>query len=192
MRLSKSLLVVLLLPQVGCSWLFSQPPPADYGRDRHAGCSTNPVPPVLDTLFTVTNLTSALIVATDNEAQNKGAAVGLGLSLATLWMVSAVYGYKSINECEQALAYWSGGRSFSRRRSRPPAASTATPVWGPDGKLEMPRTERARTEAEEEEEEARAVEYARAATLGRAAGRAALMAAKSAGQTAALPDAGSP
>ena len=88
----------------GCSWLFTQPLPKRYLTFDVPPCSTNPVPPVLDTLLALTNTASVVYVAGKDDAANKGAAVPLGVSVAALWALSAVYGYRHINECSDAHA----------------------------------------------------------------------------------------
>jgi hypothetical protein len=107
-----------LLTQPGCSWLFTTPPPKDFDRHTYLECTTNRVPPVLDTIFTITNVASAIYVAGQENVQNKGSAVGLGLSVATLWMLSAVYGYSGTSACEEAQASY-GGRGAYRPLPRP-------------------------------------------------------------------------
>ena len=111
-------LIVLSTMAGGCSWLFTQPLPERYSTYDIPPCSTNPLPPVLDTLFAVTNTASAIYVAGQDNVSNKGTAVSLGLSVAMLWTFSAVYGYRHISECEDAHAgRWTG--SAAARRARP-------------------------------------------------------------------------
>jgi hypothetical protein len=78
------------------------------------------VAPVLDTLFVGTNLASVLYVAGQDNATNKGQAIGLGLSVASLWLASAVYGYTKTSEC----AAWVEENRYvpppPRRRMAPP------------------------------------------------------------------------
>jgi hypothetical protein len=136
---SNDLLVLLLLIGLsamggGCSWLFTQPLPARYdARYDIPPCSTNRAPPVLDTLFALTNLASAVYVAGQSNVTNKDSAVSLGLSVATLWTLSAVYGYRHTSECEEAHAGpWTGytpgnmpGPRLYRRPVPRPAETTA-------------------------------------------------------------------
>src|SRR6478736_1113067 len=94
-RVSRSvayfLLVLAFTP--GCSWLFVQPPPKNYDGRGQLACTTNMAPPVLDTIFTVTNIGSTLYVAGQDNVQDQGSRVALGLTVAGLWLASAIYGY---------------------------------------------------------------------------------------------------
>jgi hypothetical protein len=93
--------LVALLSTSGCSWIFVQPLPPDHGYD-YQPCTSSRVAPVVDTIFTLTNLASALYVASENNVTNKGTAVTLGLGVGLLWALSAGYGYSHTAECEEA------------------------------------------------------------------------------------------
>jgi hypothetical protein len=88
----------------GCSYLSVQAIPAAFDRRSAIHCTTNRAAPVIDTLFTATNLASTVYVATQDQGPHTGAAVGLGLAAAGLWMSSAIYGYQKTSECEALLA----------------------------------------------------------------------------------------
>ena len=102
-----ALLMAMLLPMSGslsgCSWIFVQPLPPRYERADSIACTTNRAAPVVDTILTVTNVTSAVYVAGENNVANKGAAVSLGLLVGAMWFSSAIYGYTKTSECEAAL-----------------------------------------------------------------------------------------
>jgi hypothetical protein len=131
------LVVALALAAVattsGCSWIFVQPLREERGRGDYIDCTTNRAAPVLDTIFTLTNIASAIYVASENNVTNKGTAVTLGLSVAALWALSAGYGYSHTSECEEAME--GSGRSYyppPRVRPRPqyyppPPPPTAAP-----------------------------------------------------------------
>jgi hypothetical protein len=91
-----------LLP--GCSWLFIQPLQDDRNPGEPYTCTTNRAAPVIDTLLAASNVASAAYVANQDNAANKGTAVMAGLSVATLWAVSAGYGYFKTAECEEAIS----------------------------------------------------------------------------------------
>ena len=124
-----AVLLASLTATSGCSWLFVQPPPKGYDGRGPVQCTTSRVAPVFDTIFTGTNVVSAIYVAGQENAQNKQAAVGLGLSVAALWMASAIYGYSNTSECEQAMD-GGGGYSYPPPRRAPPARRAA-PVAPP-------------------------------------------------------------
>ena len=110
----------------GCSWLFTQPLPEQYSTYDVPPCSTNVLPPVLDTLFALTNTASAIYVAGQDNVTNKSNAVALGLSVATLWTLSAIYGYRHTSECSDAHA----GR-ITRYRPAQRARPAGPPVYYP-------------------------------------------------------------
>jgi hypothetical protein len=74
----------------GCSYLFVQPPPEHPERADRITCTTNRAAPVIDTIFMTTNLASAVYVAGQDNVKNQGEAMVLGLTVATLWMSSAI------------------------------------------------------------------------------------------------------
>jgi hypothetical protein len=106
----------------GCSWIFVQPLPLRYERGDRTDCTTNRAAPVLDTIFTLTNLASAVYVAGKDNIANKGPAVTLGLLVGALWFSSAIYGYSKTSECEAALADDESAYTRPRMRLRPPPA----------------------------------------------------------------------
>src|SRR5436190_7548966 len=99
------LLAVALAATSGCSWLFVQPLPADHSPYQRATCTTNRTAPVLDTIFTITNLAAVIYVLGQDHIDNKGSRVGFGLSVASLWGMSAGYGYSKTSECEEVANY---------------------------------------------------------------------------------------
>jgi hypothetical protein len=86
----------------GCSWLFVKPLPDRYERGDSADCTDSVTAPVIDTLFTLTNVGSAVYVAGQDNVTNKGAAVTAGLAVGALWLSSAIYGYSHTSECREA------------------------------------------------------------------------------------------
>lgn len=76
-------------------------PPRDEGDGITvpADCTTNIAGPVIDTLFTGTNLFSTLWVAGQDNVTNKGEAVGVGLLATGFWLSSAIYGYYNTSRC---------------------------------------------------------------------------------------------
>lgn len=100
------LLLAFILPTTGslsgCSWLFVKPLPDRYERGDFADCTTNVAAPVIDTLFTATNVASAVYVAGQDNVTNKGTAVTAGLLVGALWLSSAIYGYSHTSECRDA------------------------------------------------------------------------------------------
>ena len=81
--------------------MFVQPPRDDEVRRGVGSCTSAPIAPVLDSVLTITNLLSALYVATEKNATNKDAAVLLGVSFAAFWLSSAVYGFYETSRCSE-------------------------------------------------------------------------------------------
>lgn len=88
-------------------------------------CTTNRAAPVLDTIFTITNLAAVVYVLGQDNIDNKGSRIGFGVSVASLWALSAGYGYSKTRECEEAendeTTYQPTvrGRGWYRFRDRP-------------------------------------------------------------------------
>jgi hypothetical protein len=115
--------LVALLSTSGCSWIFVQPLPPDHGDD-YRPCTSSRVAPVVDTILTLTNLASALYVASENNVTNKDAAVTLGIGVGILWALSAGYGYSHTAECEEA-------HELDEHGYRPPPNLRAPPRYYP-------------------------------------------------------------
>ncbi|HVY38161.1 MAG TPA: hypothetical protein VHM31_09500 [Polyangia bacterium] len=94
----------LVLPLAGCSLMFVQPPHEGYGYRGVVGCTKNRLAPFIDTVFTATNVASAVYVASQDNVTNKGGAVAVGLAAAGAWAASAAYGYYNTNRCAELLA----------------------------------------------------------------------------------------
>jgi len=126
---AKLILIPLLatgLSASGCSWIFVQPLHTD-DPGKYPHCTTSRVAPAIDTVFTATNLGSVLYVAGEDNVKNKGASIAVGLSVATLWLSSAIYGYSHTSECEAAL------EDDDQPRYRPPHHGYVPPrpAWTP-------------------------------------------------------------
>lgn len=147
------------LPLTGCSFLFVQPPHESDDFRSAAGCTTSPVAPVIDTIFTLTNVGSALYVASEDNVTNKGTAVGAGLLVGALWLSSAIYGYYNTSQCAELQRNLDDGPyrgpvhtvrpSWGVRRVAPatiepppppppPAATTPAAEAAPDGAVPPP------------------------------------------------------
>ena len=115
----------------GCSWLFVTPPPVEPQHHGVLNCTTNQGAPVVDTVFTATNLGSVVyVLAQDKNQDAKASAVVVGLSVAAIWLNSAVYGFTNTSRCEELVA-----RGYIPEpeppvpppQGRPPAAPTPQP-----------------------------------------------------------------
>lgn len=98
-----SLLFAVVLSSPACSFIFVTPPHEDYGGRVSGDCTTNRAAPIIDTIFTTTNVLSAVYVAGQDNVTNKSTAVGVGLGVAALWLSSAIYGYYNTSRCSELL-----------------------------------------------------------------------------------------
>jgi hypothetical protein len=117
------LFLALVLPTTaswsGCSWVFVEPLPDRHVSGDFADCTTSPAAPVIDTLFALTNLGSAIYVG-GQDSPNKGAAMTAGALFGALWLSSAVYGYFKTSDCRDAQAdYEDRPRAHPLPRARP-------------------------------------------------------------------------
>jgi len=136
MRLIVAVLVALSVTAGGCSFVFVQPPKDDYPSRENTNCTTSPVAPVVDTVFTVTNLLSAFYVANEDNVTNKGPAVGVGLSVAAIWLASAIYGYYNTSRCadltrDDDVAPYPRHVHLQSAGYRPPPAPLPSPAADP-------------------------------------------------------------
>lgn len=124
-RLLLGLLVVLLmLPLGGCSYLFMEPPPPQHARLDSFQCRTSRGTPTLDVVYGVANTVSSVgffLVATDSEIYDDDrntAATYLVPSLVAgvLSYASAAYGFAAAAECEAALEQLAARQEQTRHR----------------------------------------------------------------------------
>jgi hypothetical protein len=109
--LRRPIATLLCLPLAGgCSFIFSEGPPAQHQMMPYFDCSSSYAPPVIDTLWGGLNLVGAFIAMSASEEDwrargnrvSRGAAIGVGLAWAALSGSSAVYGYNKVGQCKQA------------------------------------------------------------------------------------------
>jgi hypothetical protein len=106
-----------LAPTSGCSWYFVRPLPVESAGVGYRDCTTSRIPPVVDTLLALTYIAEAIYVGGSDQATHKEAGIAVGLALASVWALSATYGYWETSQCEEATA--------ARRTAMPPL-----PLWG--------------------------------------------------------------
>src|SRR5688500_2702028 len=103
-RLTTLWLVGSLVP--GCSFIFSEGPPAGHRQMPYFSCSQSYAPPILDTVgagFNAINLITAL--SSENRSAgdvSREFSVGLGLVGLGISGASAIYGYRKVGQCKQA------------------------------------------------------------------------------------------
>ncbi|HEY4393945.1 MAG TPA: hypothetical protein VGP64_07785 [Polyangia bacterium] len=136
------LLLALLFTSTGwssaCSWIFVKPLPDRYERGDFADCTTNAAAPVIDTLFTLTNVGSSIYVAGEDNVTNKGPAVTAGLLVGALWLSSAIYGYSHTSECRDAKEDADDRPSRRYVRPRAPAVRYQQPTPAAEPSVTVP------------------------------------------------------
>jgi hypothetical protein len=121
--MNRASIALALSMMASCSFAFVQP--AHHDRPGGvAGCTSEPTAPVVDTLLALANLGSAIYVASQSNVANRGAAVGLGLGFAGVFVASAIYGYVTTSTCAELLLD-DPDRNFL------PPAYPGGPAWRP-------------------------------------------------------------
>jgi hypothetical protein len=113
----------LLAGSSGCSFVVVEPVSPRADRSAKLTCTSDQVPPVIDTVIAFASAASTLYAAKDAGGY-RAAATGLGLAFSGVWLGSAAYGFVKTDECEKARA----------RIARPlgvPAKATAAPPNAP-------------------------------------------------------------
>ena len=119
----------------GCSFLFSEGPPADHERRTHFVCGTSYAPPVLDTI--AAGLFGLIGTAEPDESLTQDQQDGVRVTMigaALLTAGAAVYGYMAVSDCRQATAMREA--DVARGRFLPPPYGVAPhgappPTWPP-------------------------------------------------------------
>jgi len=123
-RIALALTLVALCSTAGCSWIFRQPLREDRSPDDFPVCSTSLTPPTIDTLLFVTNAATTVYLGTRDDVSDKTLRLSVGAGAATLWLLSAIYGYTKTRACAEAV------RVYDRGYHRP-ALGTGGEVFTP-------------------------------------------------------------
>jgi hypothetical protein len=84
----------------GCSLIFTKSAPAKWSTPD-VECSTSRVPPILDTILGLSHLGGAIWVAVDDRFVHRNLLLASELAFATVFAVSAIYGYRQTSACEE-------------------------------------------------------------------------------------------
>ncbi len=122
--LTCALAVVALSATAGCSWVFTQPLRDDRRPSDYPVCSTNPAPPLIDSAISLLNVGTTIYTAAQDDVSQKALRVSLGATAATVWLLSAIYGYTETSACGEAVASYQHGY-------RAPALGTGGEVFTP-------------------------------------------------------------
>jgi hypothetical protein len=123
-RTAWALALVALSSTAGCSWIFTEPLRAERSPYDFPVCSTSLVPPTIDTLLFVANAGTTLYLATQDNVSDKTLRLSVGAGAATLWLLSAIYGYTKTSSCAEAVG--AHARGYQR-----PALGTGGEVFTP-------------------------------------------------------------
>ena len=100
---------------------------------------------MIDTLLFATNAATTLYLGTQDNVSDKTLRLSLGAGAATLWLLSAIYGYTETRACTEAVnvhdrgdhrpAFGTGGEVFTP----PPPPPGARPPGGADEDPQHPK-----------------------------------------------------
>ena len=119
-----ALALVALSSTASCSWIFTQPLREDHRPSDAPVCSTNPAPPVIDSALFALNAGTAIYTAALDNVSQQALRVSVAASAATVWLLSAIYGYTKTSACVEAVAGYEHGY-------RAPALGTGGEVFTP-------------------------------------------------------------
>ena len=117
-------MLVGLCSTAGCSWIFTQPLRDGRPPDDYPVCSTSPAPPLSDSAIFMVNAGTTIYTAAQDNVSHQALRVSVGATAATLWLLSALYGYSKISECAAAIGSHQTGY-------HPPAIGTGGEVFLP-------------------------------------------------------------
>jgi hypothetical protein len=126
------LALVALASTAGCSWVFTQPLREDRSPYDFPICSTSLAPPTIDTLLFVTNAATTLYLGSQDNVSDKSLRLSVGAGAATLWLLSAIYGYTKTSACADAVS------AHDRGDHRPAPFGTGGEVFTPVPSLTPP------------------------------------------------------
>jgi hypothetical protein len=102
-------LVALLISASGCSLMLAEGPPVGHQAMHGFDCSTNYVPPVIDTALGGLAVANIAVAAsrspTETQSENApstGTVVAVNLVMLALAAPSAIYGYSRVGSCREA------------------------------------------------------------------------------------------
>jgi len=137
-----TLALTLTMPQMGCSFIFTEGPPPNHEQMPYFDCSTSYAPPVLDSIWAGLNGFGAILALATSEAEwqrerdvDRKVAIISGLLWLGLSGASAMYGYREVGACKAATQQLMLrlGRPPGAPQSWPPPAGYPPPGYPPPG-----------------------------------------------------------
>ena len=123
-----TLLCALPLTSAACGWIFVNAPPANHERLNYFTCTQSRAAPGIDIVWTGLSAFGVLTVLESSEFEverdlgvSKNAAAGTYAVWGAMTGLSAVSGFKKVNQCRAATAL------LLERLSRTPGTPSATP-----------------------------------------------------------------
>ena len=112
-----ALALLAVFSTAGCSWVFTQPLREDRRPSDYPVCSTSTAPPLIDGAIFLLNAGTTIYTAAEDNVSHKALGISIGAAAATLWLLSAVYGYSKVSACDEAVG------SYDRGYHAPPLGS---------------------------------------------------------------------
>ena len=126
-----TLLCGLPLTSTACGWIFVNGPPPNHERLNFFTCTQSRVAPGVDLVWTGLTAIGVVMVLSSSELEvdrdlgvSKAVGVGIYAGWGAATALSAVSGFKTVNQCRNATAL------LMERLSRPPDTPSATPSLG--------------------------------------------------------------
>ena len=126
------LLLALLAPESGCSFVFVSGPPPPAERTRGYDCTRSRVAPVIDVGLAALALAGATYagLASDEEyarvsSSSREVAIPLALAWTAVYGVSAIIGFRRADSCREAVSLDPGNYRRSRHARRRQRAEEA-------------------------------------------------------------------
>ncbi len=104
-----ALALVALASTASCSWISTRPLRDDRPPNDAPVCSTSLAPPVVDTALFALNAGTTIYTGVQDDVSYKGLRVSVGAAAATVWLLSAIYGYSKTSACRDAVARYDRG-----------------------------------------------------------------------------------
>jgi hypothetical protein len=104
-----ALALLALAATAGCSWVFTQPLREDRRPSDYPVCSTSTAPPLIDGAIFLLNAGTTIYAAAQDNVSEKALRVSVGATAATVWLLSAIYGYTKTSACGEAVASYEHG-----------------------------------------------------------------------------------
>lgn len=97
-----AIMIVALLFDPGCSFLFVKGPPEQHAQMSSFDCSESNAWPVIDTIWAGLNGLGAISAGNDSTTPNQSQVIAVGVSWLVVSGISAIYGFGKVSACNEA------------------------------------------------------------------------------------------